>query len=155
MLGISPPAFLAFNTEGIYIDGGIARGPEELQFSEPVQFVAGRVGAFLADDAPATLTLSMQRGNWSTVAHFPLVPELQTIVVSGENITRARLETESTQLVFDDVRFGRSAGGELTFSPSPIEVTLAAGSQAEVLPSRGQPLLRCHFLLRARADDGV
>jgi hypothetical protein len=116
--GYSSPNFLAFNCEVYMANGGLALGPETLDFSEPMGYVSILAAAGTYAGSPISMVAYDAAGAIITSVSMTLMPNAQLLGVSGCGIVRVVIDGPCV-FVLDDLAFdveGASPVLETTWS---------------------------------------
>jgi len=108
VIGHSSPNFLAFNTAAGLSDGGIPQGPETLLFDPPVDQVQANVGS--GNAGTIELTCYDSTNNLVDSDNILSTDALQTIAVSGSDITQCEFSFTGAWMVLDDLAFREDEG---------------------------------------------
>lgn len=115
--GYSAPNFLATNSGGTYSGGGTPDGPETITFATPVTHVQ-------IDGGAAAITMECYSGDTLVgSASIAQAEPMETLSVTGANITHCVLSWEQPIAVFDNLAF--VAGEPEPPMPVPSLGTLA------------------------------
>jgi hypothetical protein len=133
VIGISPPNVLGFNPLAMYMDGGRPIDPQRIFFDAPTNFVKTDVGGPIEIGNPITLTAFDAEGVELASSTVELERTLQPLLVEAEGIHTAVLTSaEGTRYVADSLRFGPSAGNDLSIEPAQVTATVAAGGTRSI-----------------------
>ncbi|MBU2651956.1 MAG: T9SS type A sorting domain-containing protein [Bacteroidetes bacterium] len=118
--GYSPPNFLAFNTGGNLMSGGLATGPEDIYFNPPVSYMEIKAGCAAAG------TIDMfaydEQDNIIDYTQITATDPMQVISVSAERIAKVTIQFSGNFLVLDDMVF------DTYLAPDNLEATVDPGN---------------------------
>jgi len=142
--GHSTPNFLAFNATVAMGDGGLARGPETLIFSNALASFSLRAGS--GPSGPATL-LAYNTNNLLIASNYvQLISQLQTFQVNTAGIARVVISSTASHWVVDDITFtvmppAPPVPPGLVFksavkSPGGLRLTIGTTDSSPITPDR-------------------
>ena len=114
--GFSPPNFLAWNENALYLNGGIPRGPEVILFSPAVTSVQINAGSGISSGQVTMEAFNVMGASLGSTS-IALQPAMQTLQISASGIAKVVITVPvGSAGALDDLAFVESSTGIPTLS---------------------------------------